>query len=316
MQRLFIYMCTALCTVFLLHADVSAQNEAGWDVLLQDYSARQSAMAGTGTALSMDVMSLFCNPAAIAGNTRSYAGVTFINQVLDVNSGTLVFSTPVSPRYVVAAALRFTSYGSMDRADQFGTVDGTFSPGDYVLSVSVASNQLKNFTYGISLKGLYSRIDQYAASAAAVDAGCIYSIPSQSMTVGASLQNAGKTIDAFINEKESLPVSVRAGITKRLAHLPLMLLLDAVYPLYKTGDSDLFWSLAGEFTVSDNILLRWGYSSMGPGQNPQEDAGRIKGISLGLAIFVQEYRLDYGWRSRGILGNLHAVTLNIPFDIH
>ena len=299
--------------LFLLISGVQAQSTSGFDILRQETGARQTAMAGTGVASINDIYALFLNPACISLNSSNYAGITFIDQILDIISGSVVFSKPVMSDYVIAAAINFTNYGTLDRADQSGNITGSFTPADYVFSLSAASNKFKRFKYGFAVKGIYSRIDQYTASALAFDAGCIYSIPAQNMSVGFSIQNTGTSIDGFIDEKETLPSNVRAGLAKTLAHLPLQLNLDFYFPFKKTGQENFYWSLGGEFTVSDNLFLRWGYSSAGKYEQSELQGGKGAGISFGIGLLLKKYRLDYGWRSKGIAGNVNALTLHVTY---
>ena len=299
-------------SVFLLLENAAGQSTGGFDILRQEASARQSSMAGTGAALYDDIFSVFLNPAGIAGNRSARAGITFVDQILDITSGCALYSMPISDKSVVGAAVLFTSYGKLTRTDETGQATGSFSPGDFVFSVSFASSPFEIFKYGFSAKMIYSQIDSYSASAVAADAGCILSIPSQKLNLGLSLQNIGTSIDEFIDVKESLPSGVRAGISKTLAHLPLLLNFDIVRPFHQTGDKNLYWALGGEFTVTNNFFLRWGYSSAGREENSDNQSGRLSGVSFGFGVLFNKYRLDYGWRSKGPAGNLNALTLNIP----
>ncbi len=299
-------------SVFLLAESARGQSTSGFDILRQETSARQSAMAGTGSALYDDVFAVFFNPAGLAGVRSARVGLTFIDQILDITSGCAVFSLPVSDKSVVGTAVLFTSYGKLTRTDETGQTTGSFTPGDFIFSASFASSPFERFKYGFSAKMVYSQIDQYSASAVAIDAGCIYSIPSQKLNVGLSLQNVGTSIDQFIDVKENLPSGVRAGFAKTLAHLPLMLNFEILRPFHQTGDREIYWAIGGEFTVSNSFFLRWGYSSAGKEENPDNQSGRFSGVSFGFGVLFNKYRLDYGWRSKGPAGSLNALTLNIP----
>jgi hypothetical protein len=120
---------------------------------------------------------------------------------------------------------------------------------------------------------------------------------------------------AFIDEREKLPITYRLGVSKGLAHLPLLLNFNLIK--YHYDDSKLslglYWAIGGEFTITDNFFIRWGYHSRGSEEKVGNNSDRFAGVSLGFGLFLQRYRLDYGFSSFGALGSMNTFTLTIPF---
>jgi hypothetical protein len=125
--------------------------------------------------------------------------------------------------------------------------------------------------------------------------------------------NVGKPTSAFMENKEDLPLSLRIGVTKKLAHLPLELnvaLNDLNVSEDSFGDRMSKFAIGGEFTISEIIRLRLGYNNeVNKGLDTGTGAG-FSGVSLGFGIFYDKFRFDYGFSSFGDLGATHRIGLS------
>jgi hypothetical protein len=114
---------------------------------------------------------------------------------------------------------------------------------------------------------------------------------------------------------ERMPTSFRLGFSKRLAHLPLLLGFNLLKSVDRQSSAfwGLYWALGGEFTLTDHLLLRLGYTSRGQEQKAGWGPDRWAGVSLGFGLRFGRYRVDYGFRSQGILGqeNLFSIGLDL-----
>jgi len=109
-----------------------------------------------------------------------------------------------------------------------------------------------------------------------------------------------------------LPLSLRLGFTKKLAHLPLE--FNFAFNDLNVRENN-FWdrlkkfSIGGEFTLSQLIRLRLGYNNdIHQGLDTGTGAG-FSGVSIGLGLQISSYRFDYGFSSFGDLGATHRVGL-------
>ena len=71
--------------------------------------------------------------------------------------------------------------------------------------------------------------------------------------------------------------------------------------------------MGGEFTISENFFLRWGYNSRGSEEKVGAGSDRLAGISLGLGIKYKTYRFDYSFATYGAMGGMHFLTAGMTF---
>jgi hypothetical protein len=151
---------------------------------------------------------------------------------------------------------------------------------------------------------------QYSADGVAVDLGVIYhSTIMDNLTFAAGVFNLGKERAPFIRTKEALPLNFQLGVSKRLAHLPLMYSLT----LLKYQDEDLRFRAGGEFTLSKSLYLRLGYDTVGSDQKVGTDRDRFAGVSFGLGFAIHDYVLDYSLSSFGEVGSLNRLSFSMTF---
>ena len=277
---------------------------SGFDFLRRETGARLVSMAGAFVAMDGDVHGLFTNPAVLSGVDRMNLGLTYTDVFLDIRSGNLVFCRPVTETGRIGIGIDFIDYGDMSTVDETGQTTGTFWAGDWAVGIAYGQRFPFGLSGGISAKVIQSKIESYSSVGLAVDAGLLFRIESQQMTLGASVQNLGRSVKAFMDTHERMPTAFRLGFSKRLAHLPLLLGFNILRDVYQPSSAflGLTWALGGEFTLTDHLFLRLGYNSRGQEQKAGWGPDRWAGISLGFGLLFKRYRVDYGFRSQGILG--------------
>jgi len=288
---------------------------AGFDFLRTDMGARPAAMAGAFVAVVGDLHGLAYNPASLVGTRDKESTFTYLDHLLDFKSGFVGFSKSFDGVGQLGVGIFYMNYGEMRRTDPDGEDLGSFMPSDFVLSVAHSDSFSMGLRYGVAVKYIQSNIEHYTAKGVAVDFGLIYRIPSQLLNIGLSVLNLGKSVQAFVDKLEKLPISYRVGFSKRLVHLPLLLNFNLIK--YQYDQSSLFWglywALGGEFTITDYFFLRGGYNSRGREEKVGLNNDRFAGASLGFGIRWRQYRLDYGYSSYGAFGMMNYFTLTIPF---
>ena len=295
-------------------ANASDKTRAGFDVLTWEVGARTAAMGGSGVALRGDLQALAHNPAALFGLADNHAVFGYQSRYADIQGG--LFS--VGRRFFglhTALTLRYANYGEMRRTDALMNDLGGFTPGDVIVAATVSDSLALGLVWGVTGKAVFSNYDDYSASAGALDLGVAYAIPSQALRIGLSVANLGHTFDAFIRDKAPLPVTVRVGAAKRLAHLPLLFSATLIrYLDHESGHlGGFYWSLGGEFTLSPTFFLRWGYHSRGLEEKVIEGSSRMAGFSAGLGLLLSRLQVDIGYGLYGALGQVPTVTLGYRF---
>jgi len=288
---------------------------AGFEFLRSDMGARPGAMGGAFIAVPGDLQGTAYNPANIVGIENRTVVASYTDHILDFNQGFIGYAQNVAQAGIFGVGVSYMSYGEFIRTDPEGNENGTFHPSDLLLAVTYGDRPIENLSYGVSAKYIRSQIDGYTSSALAADLGLIFSIPKEQLDLALAFLNLGKSVDAFVEDHESLPMAVRLGFGKRLAHLPL--LLNFHFLRYSDLESDLFWglywALGGEFTISEKLFLRLGYNSRGSEQKTDSNSDRFAGISIGLGLIFSKYHIDYARSSQGIIGSLNQFSLSMTF---
>jgi len=214
-----------LVLIIILPLFVSASGTSGFEFLRTDFSPRSSAMAGSYVAMRSDVNGLFHNPAGLASAVERQVMVNYLGHIMDINGGSIGFSQNFENIGRLSGAIIYFDYGNFKETDEFAVSSGRkFGASDLALAVSLSNFLEDRFAYGVTLKYAYSNIDIFSASAIAFDFGLIYEAPFQDdLFIGFSMLNVGKSLSAFQSTKESLPLSINLGFSKKLEHLPLVL---------------------------------------------------------------------------------------------
>jgi long-subunit fatty acid transport protein len=282
---------------------------SGFQFLKMQVSARAAAMGGAFLAIPGDVSSLYYNPAGIANIKSKSASFTYQDDLLDFNSGFIGYVHPEFGPGNVGISVLYRDYGSFDRTDVSGQQMGTFGANSVAFVGSYGLSPKENLNVGGSVKYIRGAIDTYTADAVAADIGVMYSIPEQQLVFAAGLFNAGTSISAFISEKHDLPMQMRAGFSKVLAHLPLLIGLN----FYKYNDEPWYFALGGEFTITPSLFLRLGYDSYGRDLAVDSSKDTLAGAALGLGFLWQNISFDYAYSSLGALGSLNRFTISGHF---
>ncbi|MEM1095374.1 MAG: type IX secretion system protein PorQ [Bacteroidota bacterium] len=314
--------CAAFATLLtLMVLPVLAQpgTLSGFPFLRMEPSARAAALGGAYSAMyGSDVNALFYNPALLNADMHRSLSVSYLNHLSDLNAGFVSYALHREGLGTFGGGIRFMSWGEIERADENGIRDGTFSAGDVALTLGYAGQQSENLRYGANVHAVYSGIDSYSASAVAADVGVAYLVPAQLLTVSASVNNLGATLSSFGETTDELPVDLRLGVTKRLQYLPLLISVTG-YNLHDLGNGpeggtaadNIFSHLAfgGELQFSDAFQARIGYNHRRHQELKTKSRLDFAGFGLGFGLSVRRFVLDYGFNSWSSFGRLHQFTV-------
>ena len=289
-------------------AETSA-GTVGFQYLKTNVAARPAGMGGAFLAISNDVNALYYNPAGIANISKRTASFTYLNDLLDFNTGFVGLVEPNFGPGNLGISVLFKDYGSFKKTDGTGEELGDFNSNAVSFAGSYSLEPIENMYIGASAKYLRFAIDSYYSDALAVDAGAMYSIPSQSLTFAVGIFNVGKSVSAFVDTKDDLPMSVKAGFSKQLAHLPLLFSFN----LYKYNDANWHGALGGEFTLSPNVFLRLGYDEFGRDLKVDSSSDKFAGTAVGMGLLWNNLKIDYSFTSYGELGSLNRFTVSGQF---
>lgn len=312
MNRVFKTVMILLNFGVSFHAATAGMSpgKAGYEFLRTHIGARPSAMAGAFIAIPGDIHAIYFNPAGLASVPGRLATATYLNHVLDFQSGFIAYTQAVKNVGQVAAGISYMNYGDFDQTDANGNKLGRFSAGSFAITAALGRSFTANLMAGLSAKFIHSSLDSYNSSAVAFDFGAIYKVPFiEDLNVGLGIFNLGTALTAFMDHKDPLPLNLVAGLAKKLAHLPL----EYCISINKYIDDDIRINVGGEFTLTEVIFLRLGYNSLGREMKIGADGDQYAGISLGLGCQWKQMQFDYGLSSFGAIGYLNRATFSYRF---
>ena len=290
-----------------------------------DASARTAALGGAYTAMADgDVNALFYNPAIPSRGTSGVSSISYLNHLSDINAGTLAYSRSVEDLGTTfSGGVRFVHWGTFQRRNERGERTGTFFAGDVALTLGASRGLGPRLRYGTNVHVLHAQIDRSQATALATDLGVLYRVPAHQLAVGASLRHLGVSLDGFGRREATLPLDLQLGVTKRLAHLPLLLTLTA-YDLTEVGtgveggttfDHVLgHLTFGGELGLGEVLRLRLGYNHRRSQDTALADQFDLGGLGGGFGLVIEEFAVDYAYNSWSELGGLHQFTVRADLD--
>ena len=306
-QFIRVIICIVLYSTIL-----SAQSS--FDFLRLDMSPRAAAVAGSYVASGDDPNVMFYNPAGINLLTGKPVSFSFLKHLMDINSASISFSKEIEGIGRFGAGIQYINYGSFTRADENGLKLGDFGAGDIALIIGYGNQLDKNFYYGANIKFIYSSIESYSSTAAAIDLGLHYAIPESRWNFGFSVLNIGSQLSRYSNTKEELPLDMRLGFSKELEKLPFRFFWS-FNRLNERHDNffDRFKqiTIGGELRIGQSVKLRLGYDNEKRKEMKlgSTSAG-LAGFSIGLGFIVNKYNVDYSFSSLGSVGSLHRFGIS------
>ncbi|MGQ9818830.1 MAG: type IX secretion system protein PorQ [Candidatus Kapaibacteriales bacterium] len=310
------YFCSILFVLFLTYSTLFSK-ESPFNFLRFAGSARSGALAGAFVSIDDDPTAVFFNPSTIATNLSKDFSLTFFKHVLDVNSGSITYIRHLQNIGSFAGSIQYTNYGSFDRTDSQGQLQGTYTANDLAFGLSYANILDTNLYYGGTIKLLSSTIDKYSSFAIAFDIGLLYRMPEKRTNIGFAILNVGRQLSTFDGTKESLPLDVKLGINHRLRGLPL--LLNFSFNNLNDNSSKFFdrflkFSLGGEFYFGDYVNLRLGYDNNIRKYSASAKDRGFSGFNFGLGIKLKEVNFDYGFSQVGNSASFHRFSVYYNFS--
>ncbi len=300
-------------------------------------AARVAALGGEVVSLrDGDINMVFHNPALLTYEMHNNLSLNYVNYFAGVNYGYASYAYSVSDIGNFGAGMHYVNYGTFDRTDELGNIQGTFKASEYALNLFYSRSFLDSaLTAGVNLKPIYSSLEQYTSFGLAVDLGVSYHLSSSLTTFGLVLKNMGAQITSYTANRESLPFEIQAGITQGLAHAPFRFTLtfqhlerwDLSYTLqdddvsFSGGDSetsefDAFADnlmrhvvLGTEFLIGKNFHVDLGYNYKRRKEMKVNSRPGMVGFSAGFGFRVSKFHFSFGRASYHLAGGTSHFSL-------
>lgn len=313
--------------------------------------ARAAALGGTSMSIwDNDINLYYSNPALLHAGCVKQLALNYSNYVADMNFGNVAYAHHFKNVGTVAAGLQFFDYGKFERRDEYDVKDGNFNASDYSLNLTFA-RRLKDtsFSYGVTVKTIYSHYDIYSSFGNAADIGMTWAHKS-GFTASALIKNLGAIWKPYDknNDTIKLPVGTQLGISYKVKKAPFRLIFvydgllkkdwDRTYtsPLDESESTELFgetpkektkWQkfsakvkengdkfarhmiIGTEVLITKNFNLRVGYNYRLHKENMLPDKRTASGLSLGFGFQVHRFKLAYAFTKYNLSGNSSIISI-------
>ncbi len=300
----------ALIAAGLVLGGTAAWGLASLESLNLPVDAATAARGGTGIAWEERLEGLALNPATLLLIERKQLSTSWVGYVADINQYNAMMTLSREVGFPLAIGLGGMHFGRFEGRDIWGNPTGDFTAQDIMLQATTAY-QWNQLQAGLTTRLVYSAIEQASCTALTVDLGTRYSLGASGWAGGLVLQNAGFVLSEYSGTSDTrLPWRLRAGLAKRLKHLPLRWFLD--YTLLGNNRDEL--QIGGEFYLPVGWTLRGGYLFEQGSDRLESLDEALRGVTFGLGgAITTHWRLDWGYTSLGVLGSVNHITLGYGF---
>jgi hypothetical protein len=331
-------MKRSLLLIFLLPALLfpafgQTGGEGVFNFLHLTTSAKTAALGGIQAALpDPDPELLLQNPALFSPGMHNKISAGYARYLAGIGFGNMVYARDLGSAGKVAAGLQFVDYGQFTAADETGTVTGSFSASDYAFNLTYARAFGNLFTAGVSVKPVYSHLENYRSFGIALDAGIARTTADQLTTLALCVRNAGAQLTTYYDngQHEKIIWSLQGGITHRLKYAPLRFCLT-LYDLnrwdwdvtYSDPDGnaipgeDRSWFSAfmrhvvigAELFPENKLSFRAGYNYRRHADLTLPDQTGLNGLTAGLGINLASLNFSYALSAYYQTGMVHNFSM-------
>lgn len=276
------------------------------------------------------------NPALMGPEMDNQILLDYMHYMGGSNFAGVRYARAINDRGTWSAGVRYFGYGSLQEADQFGNITGTFSPKDVNFNGAFSYDITSRLRGGIALKFLYSSYEQYSALAIATDLGINYYDPDSEFSASIVLANAGGQVKRFNDSNDRLPIDVRIGIAKIFTGLPVRFSITAWnltkwhLPYWESGDgttteafkkkdsfsSNLFRHLifGVDFVPSDRFYVAIGYNYKTRTDMSTYSRSFLSGFSLGAGMNLRRFNVGLAFAQPHSGATTFMLNLNMNLN--
>ncbi|UYQ91479.1 type IX secretion system protein PorQ [Chitinophaga horti] len=303
-----------------------------------------TALGNMNAALQTDDLSAtFLNPALLRPSMHTHLQVNYADYFAGVNYSHVMAGYHVpSIGTTFATSLQFVNYGNIVQTDAAGNIQGSFKPSDMSWQVTASRQYKERWNYGLTLKYIRSRYQQYRSTGFSADMGITYQDTAKGWQVGLVAKNMGSQIKSYgVENKEPLPFDLQVGISKKLEHVPLQLsaTIHHIYQFdinYEDPDFDegqviengdtlvnragaidkvfRHFVLAAQFTVGKHVELTAAYNHLRRQELALLQQQGMSGFSFGVGVIITRLQIRY---ARSFYQNSTAFNhfgINLPLN--
>jgi tetratricopeptide (TPR) repeat protein len=290
-------------TVGLCASAFAEVGETGATFLKLGIGARESAMGGAVVASGLEANALFWNPAGMAGIRYPQIAFCHSEHLLGTRYEAIAGARNVGKIGSIGAGVAGFFVGNVEkRTGPSDDPQSSFGGYNFCFNAGYAKALSSALSSGLNTKIIYERMDEYTATAFAVDAGTSYQTGLKGLRLGAALQNVG-TKAKFKYEPYSLPASFKAGFCIPVKEDALSVAAELAKPFSEPAE----FRFGGELKLGSAMRLRAGY------RTGYSSLGGIAGLVAGIGFDMNYVNIDYAVDPYGTLGVSHKISLSYSF---
>jgi len=295
-----IYIMIILMLVFA-HTYAETSGEYGFQMLRIASGADLAAQGGSGAFYSRSAFGFLQNAAANLITRNHVISMTQNYWIFDTKLNSLAY-TNGSGKSSFSIAYRYLDYGKIENRDESGTIFGEFHPLDLSLSVNFAYRITPDHYTGITLNGIYEKIDTSSSLGLSLDLGYVYLTNFRNLKLSATVKHLGKT-SKMKNEDIDLPIT--AEISAADDFVLNKIVISGEVKTVKYFDDDKIKAIAGvQITPLPKLDLRLGYKF----NYDTED------ITFGIGVNLKKIAIDYTYIPfKYEINDVHMIGINYLF---
>ena len=308
-----------------------------------DFNSRSMALGGDyALAIDDDINMAVANPASITVKMDNNLSLNHAIFPGGINYGQIAYGKTFEKLGTFVGHLRYVAYGSMDKYDEFGIQQGSFSAGDYALGLGYAKKLNDYFSIGGNFNLIFSHLESYNSFGIGVDVSTQFHDPKSNITAVIIARNIGYQIKGYTEgNHEPMPTELLAGISYKFHHAPFKFnvmvhdltewdlsynipgavetydaLTGDTIPVPKAGVTEKIFrhlNFGIEILPTKNFSIRIGYNFNRRLSLGVEKRMNISGFSGGVGFKIKKFQFDYGisFYSASGISNMFTITTRL-----
>lgn len=329
--------------LFVCQSFAQVGGEGAYQFLNLTTTPRLASLGGkVATIDDPDLGLTLYNPSLLNPQMNNQLALSYVGYYAGVRYGSALYSRTLNKFGTFGIGIMEVSYGTFTKANEGGTITGSFTASDMAINLLYSRAIDSSFTLGVDVKPLYSHLYTYNSFGIAADIGVNYHRPNSLFSAGLVLRNIGTMIKPYTHTYENLPFEAVLGISKKLAHAPFRFIVTIhqvqnwnmyykrVQPDNSTLGSDnvskesklkslsneaLSHIILGvEFTPLKSFTFRLGYNYQRRNELKVEEKISSVGFSWGFGIRISKFQLSYGQSRYHLAGPSKYFSISTDLD--
>lgn len=322
---------TSLCCVFLMFIVMSEVNgqstSTSFSSLLLPRTAELNGLGNVNASRADYNVNFFQNNPALSGDTLDgYASANHLFYFANTGLSSFAYQHHFDNLGSLSFGINHLSLGSIQGYDIYGNPTANYYSGETTVAIG-KSHQISLFRFGVNVKGIFSNLAGYRATALLFDIGGAFVHPEKDLSIGLVIKNIGLVLQEYSPTSTSrLPFDVQVGISYKPAHMPLRFsgtvynLSDyqIPYPGLQLADEkpstlDKVMShlnFGAELLIHKNVDILLGYNFQRHQELKLEGSGGGSGISIGALLKLRDINFSFS-RSGYATGGAYQLSLNM-----